>query len=360
MVEALLGRSSQQIQISLLPFPDISASSVLKAHAFDHCLDAINTHRSKFEFAELSSFIHGRIPNSDGTALQQAVELGNTIREAVFDIRNLTCTGFLDSNNRRIADDELAKQPNLRPKNISLATFEATIDPGKYFPKGAELDGIRPRLVTYSLLLPQTTIDAYTGHEPASTNATPRQLTLADLTVDADGIPLSVGTATGSDTIVEYSQDVIDQLSADQLHYLHARSTGSKGLQSPRFSLRSSASSGSITTYTGDYMFLDNQHHFDQTFHTRMFVGEGAKTCNDRIVKFANECQYSVFTQLLRMDYVGSSKRVDIAHVNTLTSQLRKLKMTSKDDKGQGITNTEELFSAFLRIATLLPKDAGS
>ena len=94
-------------------------------------------------------------------------------------------------------------------------------------------------------------------------------------------------------------------------------------------------------------MFLDSQAHFDQTFHTRIFVGEGAKTCRDRINLFANKCQFSAFTQLLRMDYVGTSKRVDIANVNALTSQLRKLKMTSKEEKGQGISNTEELFSAF-------------
>ena len=359
MTEALLGRSSQQIQISLLPFPAISSSPILKAQAFDYCMDAINMHRTKFEFEELSSFISRQIPNGDGTALHQATELGLMLREAFFAVGNLQGTGFFDVNSRLVSDDELSRLPSYRPKNIAFAAFEATVDPAEYFPPGATASPIRPLLVPFRLALPQTTIDTSTGTERTHQTGTPRtRRTIADVTTNNAGTPTGIGTAAGSDTINDYTDEVIAKLSPIEVGRLTNRSTASSGLASPKFTIRSATATGTITTYAGDYGFLDSQEQFDRTFLIRTFHGEASgAACRKRINSFTSECQFSVFTQLLRLDYVGSSKRVDLAHINTLTSQMRQLKMTS-NDKAQGITTTEELFSAFLRIATLLPNQA--
>ena len=362
-IDAMLGRSSQQIQVALLPFPDLNDLPVFKAQAFDHCMNVVNMHRTKFEFAELSSFINRQVPNGNGTALSQATELGNTLHDAFFEASNLTGTGFFDANQRLITDDELVKLPHHRPKNIALASFEATVDPSLYFPAGAVVGPIRPISVTFKLALPQTTVNTSTGtagRSNASTGSPARRRTVADITLARSGAPRGVGEAGGSDTINEYAAVVIALLSPVQISRLTTRSAISSGLASPRFTLRPAAdSTDTLTTYTGDYTFLDNQEHFDQTFFSRTFHTDGSsKATIKRISDFISDCQYSVFTQLLRVDYVGTSKLVDNAHVRTLTQQLCKLKMTTKDGKTHEITSTEELFDSFLRIATLLPNEA--
>ena len=91
------------------------------------------------------------------------------------------------------------------------------------------------------------------------------------------------------------------------------------GLSSPKFALGGTRNNCStITTYAGDYQFLESQADFDSTFPTRTFEGAQAKTVKASIDRFIGDCQYSAFTQLLRIDYVGSLDRVDIRTSATL------------------------------------------
>ena len=89
IIEAPLGRSSQQIQISLLSFPVVTAPPETKAQAFDFCMDTLSQHCTSFEFAELSSFITSHVPCSDRSAFNQAAQLGTEVRAAVFSMQNL-------------------------------------------------------------------------------------------------------------------------------------------------------------------------------------------------------------------------------------------------------------------------------
>ena len=52
LLSAPLGRSLQQIQLSLIPFPKPSANSANKARAFDFCKQSLEANKHKFEFNE--------------------------------------------------------------------------------------------------------------------------------------------------------------------------------------------------------------------------------------------------------------------------------------------------------------------
>ena len=96
IIEAPRGCSSQQIQISLLSFPAVTASPETKAQAFDFCMDTLSQHRTSFEFAELSSFITSHVPCSEGSTFNQATQLGAELRAAVFSVQNRRGRGFHD------------------------------------------------------------------------------------------------------------------------------------------------------------------------------------------------------------------------------------------------------------------------
>ena len=364
MIDAPLGRSSRQIHISLLPFPDISEPNALKARAFDYCMDALTTHRDGFEFAELSSFITHHVPTSDGTALHQALDMGTAIRNAVFDIRNLTGIGFFDAKYHRIDEDDLMNPPHQRPKDIMFVLLEALIHPHHYFPQGSIVSDTHPLLLTFRLRLPQHTISLHPFYGPANRAHSPQGSVTTnepDADDDAQSVPADADDPDNTGNADTYTPDDLRRQLAIDTPQPYATTIPTPlpiGLASPRFTLRSDTTH--TTTYTGDYSFLDNQARFERTFPSKTFHGTDASLTTQRLTAFVHECQYSVFTQLLRLDYVGSSRSVDMSNVIALTSQIRKLRMTGKEDKTSTITSTESLFNAFLRLATLLPKEAGS
>ena len=155
IIEAPLGRSSQQIQISLLSFPAVTAPPETKAQAFDFCMDTLSQHRTSFEFAELSSFITSHVPCSDGSAFNQAAQLSAELRATVFSVQDLRGWGFHDHTMRRIADDELEKIPSKWLSGIVFVTIEATIDPAQHLPRDTTLSTLRPLVFIYSLALPK-------------------------------------------------------------------------------------------------------------------------------------------------------------------------------------------------------------
>ena len=213
IIEAPLGRSSQQIQISLLSFPAVTAPPETKAQAFDFCMDTLSQHRTSFEFAELSSFITSHVPCSDGSAFNQAAQLGAEMRAAVFSVQNLRGRGFHDHTTRQIADDELEKTPSKRPSGIAFVTIEATIDPAQHLLRDTTLGTLRPLVFIYSLALPQEEIMIPNGRDNKDEDkdpfdTPPRKIKITELESNTDGA-LIAGTKNGTDVLEDYEEDVI-------------------------------------------------------------------------------------------------------------------------------------------------------
>ena len=162
-------------------------------------------------------------------------------------------------------------------------------------------------------------------------NTLPRKIKISELTANTDGT-LITGTKNSTDVFEDYEDDIIAKLSQAAVKHLKALSavkkhktkdTPTTGLSSLKFALGGTRNNGStITTYTGDYRFLESQAGFDSTFPTRTFEGAQAKTVKASIDRFISECQYSAFTQLLRIDCVGSLDRVDIHTVSNITARI--------------------------------------
>ena len=285
-------------------------------------------------------------------------------------MQNLRGRGFHDHTTRRIADDELEKIPSKRPSGIAFVTIEATIDPAQHLPRDTTLGTLRPLVFIYSLALPQEEITIPNGRDDKDKDpfdTLPRKIKITELETNTDGT-LIAGTKNGTDVLEDYEEDVIAKLSQAAIKRLKSRSAlknpktkdaPTTGLSSPKFALGGTRNNGStITTYAGDYRFLESQAAFDSTFPSRTFEGAQAKTVKASIDRFVGECQYSAFTQLLRIDYVGSLDRVDIRTVSNITARIRRLHMTNRDDKASGsITSADDLFHEFLKLANLLPPD---
>jgi hypothetical protein len=60
---APLGRSSQQIQFLLIPFPEPLANPADKARAFDYCKHSLEANKHRFEFNKFSAFLIQHIPS---------------------------------------------------------------------------------------------------------------------------------------------------------------------------------------------------------------------------------------------------------------------------------------------------------
>jgi hypothetical protein len=79
LLSAPLGRSSQQIQLLLIPFPKPSANSADKARAFDFCRQSLEANKDKFEFNVFSAFLAHHIPGSCNAALHQVTGFGTSL-----------------------------------------------------------------------------------------------------------------------------------------------------------------------------------------------------------------------------------------------------------------------------------------
>jgi len=228
----------------------------------------------------------------------------------------------------------------------------------------------QPLVFIYSLALPQEEITIPNGHDDKDKDpfdTPPRKIKITELESNTDGT-LIAGTKNSTDILEDYKEDVIAKLSQAAIKRLKSRSAlknpknkdaPATGLSSPKFALGGTRNNGStITTYAGDYRFLESQADFDSTFPTRTFEGAQAKTVKASIDRFIDECQYSAFTQLLRIDYIGSLDRVDICTISNITARIQWLHMTTRDDKASGgITSADNLFHQFLKLANLLPLD---
>ena len=204
LLSAPLGRSSQQIQLPLIPFPEPSADPADKAQAFDFCKQSLETNKHKFKFNEFSAFFSHHIPGSCNAALHQVTGFGASLRAAFFDVTNLHGDGFFYSNYTRVEEAEFNRAAKQRPADISVFSVRVAVDPAAYAPKGVTVMNNPVLHMTYCLNLPQETVYTSTGQTSYNTVSTPRKKhMLEDFTSEVTGATdwSSIGLPGGTDLL---------------------------------------------------------------------------------------------------------------------------------------------------------------
>lgn len=371
LISAPLGRSTLQIQVSLIPYPASSAIPAEKARAFDYCKQTLDTNKDQFEYNELSAFITQQIPSSCNAALDQLTKFGTSLRAALFDITNLVGDSFLHSDGSRVNEDDLTKPTCTRAADISVFAVKAIVDPMKYAPVGVSLSDIQPLTMIYGLQLPQETVLTSSGQPASASYSTPRKMLLfADLPVGNNGSTdySNIGLPGGTDLAEDYDLDVLLTLNTNKLANLKRRSgefvtkTASLLHQTPRLAAALSGTANTVTTYTGNYDFMTTQEAFDATFSDKSFIGNDVKMQHGTLKKFIDLCKLEVLVQLIRIDCVGDLSPLITSSTSQLTALIRALKMRPSHDpaKPNELSNPDDLFNSFLDLATQLNDDTSS
>jgi hypothetical protein len=370
LLEKPLGRSLKEIKLSILSFPPVNASITDKARAFDYTINAVHGHLDDYDYNELSSFLTGCIPGNCGAAASEAIAYGIALRRSIFDLNNVEGLFFSFLKGTKAKESDLNTNPALRSPDIMSVTIRSTVDPNKVAPASVKIS--QPSFtVELTLPLPQSTISVSsrpTSGSPVSKFKTPRQ---SDKPATEKTDTTDIGLASGTDIYEDYSSAVLNDLSIEQIQHLSERSsqlgtptkTTEPSLTSPRMlaALRSS-SNETVTTYTGPLNFLDDQASFDNIFPHPSPTGKNSKSIHDNITKIIGRCQYFVLTNLLRQDYVGSDSATEAKATMALTSEIRNLRSSYRDQRtNKQINKTpNDLFLEFMNLALGLPTTVAS
>lgn len=366
LLSAPLGRSSQQIQLSLIPFPDPSANPTDKGRAFDYCRQALESNKHKFEFNEFSAFLAQHIPGACNAALHQVSGFGDSLRSAFFDVSNLQGDCFLYSDGTRVSQDEFTLPARERPNDISIISVKVAVDPTAYTPEGTTVTSNPTMHMTYCLRLPQDTVSISTGQtisEVYDTPKAPRRLEEFRNNELNQNDWSEVGLPGGNDVLEDYELDALVHMPRNKRNLLSERSAAMKEqpvatklFQSPRLARVLTGGGTTVTTYTGNYDFLNDQATFDKTFPTRTFVCLRNETHVSDMNKFIDLCMLEVLFQLIRIDYVGDLSPCLTSSTIGLTTAIRNLKMRATGDtpSPSDLSNPDDLYHAFSAIAVQL------
>ena len=392
---ASLGRSSQQVELSLLPFPASSAPSIEQAQAFDFLINMVTSHRSQFEFNEIASFLVKTVPGSNNAALNQTMTFGRQLRKEFFLCKNVCGNGMLFADMTPLTLADFPAEPNQRRAGIMhYVLCNHGVDANVVAPLGTTIS-ITPCTTPFTLTLPQSSIFHDRAEQLFPDEAvalTPnRKLTTADITFRADGTP-NIGRPEGTDILDDYTAEVLASLSKTKFQQLQRRQLSSRSvttppsqptttppaqtvttpvqrtsqaaLLSPQLRNMFAGTSTKVMTYTGTYDFVDDQDAFNSTFpnpsfgDTEHLYGENAPSIT--IPKFIKTCQLEVLIQLMRIDYVGTASRSDPAVVNVLVIKFRALTMTNTPPAASDPKTPEDLFQAYLTLVPQLPDSAST
>jgi hypothetical protein len=357
-----LGRSSQQIQLSLIPFPKASANPADKARAFDFCRQSLEANKHKFEFNEFTAFLALHIL---AHVMPPSIKSPELVRP------NLHGEGFLYSDGNQVDEADFSLPPKERPANISLFSVGVAVKPTAYAPEGVSIMNTPAMHLTFCLTLPQDTVYTATGRNMLADFGTPKKTrTLEEFAIDELGNNdwSAVGLPNGTNLLEDYDLDALVRMPGNKRKALVQRSAASKAKpvssmlhQSPRLAGVFTRSDTTVTTYTGDYDFMNDQGSFDKTFPSRTFAGPNAATHTSATHKFIDLCMLETLFQLLRIDYVGNLSPSVTSSTIGLTAALRSLKMRAPGDlTSSDPSNPDDLFQDFADIATQVNDNTSS
>ena len=305
---AQLGRHPDSLDLLFLELPHIASETDAKANAYDYAVDVLSPYGSQFGYNDISTVLSNLTPGNCTTARAQAVSYGRELRSCSHDIRYLQGDSFQDHEGNTFGLFDLSEDPSQRAWDIARFRINASIDPNICAPEGVKIDR-DPLAFSYCLDLPQT----------------------------------------------KFMNDLDDTSFAESA--LVPRHT----LFSPRMkhAVLDTSDNGK-STFGGDLDILRDQETFAKTFPLQTFSGKDAKQVSTILDDFVNECQLQVFFQLLRLDYVGTSDRADVATIQSVTSKLRDLSMHARDQKTLVSESPSVLFNGFLTLTSQLPPETSS
>jgi hypothetical protein len=378
-----LGHGSNCISVQLLKFPPTDAPLLDKVQAFAYFEEVIQQFRSQLSSATLQQAYATTIPvSSSAAASEDSNRISQLLTNAFYSVQNLSCLGFYTANRKPVRID-LA--PVDRAPSIRFVEFEATVNPVAI---SLDLRSVSPVTVTFFLRLPQSI---------ASTTM-PR----ADVDHSLDAVPATADPAAAATAMVKLLRalasgttvaelDLTDPSVSSALATLAQQAStphGTTPITTPRklFDTPASCSiighaspsicrhlttaqDSSSPTYCGALDFLDSQSKFDAVFPpndrkpisslrrsndpTSLLDPENPATHAMNL--FTAECRLIIFSNVIRLDYIGRHDFSSAAHLHMTVKKIRSLTLDYNTNGRTIRGNPDGLFNRYIALTPLLP-----
>ena len=353
-----LGRELNGISIDVPTCPNSNAKIHEKARAFDAVTQAISAHLDVFDFAELKNCLTTHVPGSHAFSSNQVQSLDLTLAKAPFEVQNLKPIGFLFADKSPV-DPGIAQSPAAqRPANIRYFRVSFQVDPKSFAPPGTSLKELDPFVAEYDLPLFQTPIQQVGGLPRLNIwpNNTPGpQQTPHTGPPAAQTVPSLLGHTMQS--VAHYALPTVFA-APTPLPPMPVETPQTYGPlpESARGPTRGrTPPSTIINTYVGNTEFLTNQAVLDEfcsckpTFHPHVATGWTA---------FCKRVKWTIFTQLVRIAYVGNLDTDCNQAISDIAAEFRRLHMVDgKPKTNSEFDNPNELFDAYVERLPSLPND---
>jgi hypothetical protein len=365
-----IGRSQNSQDVQHLKFPPITSPVELKSQAFNFFSDSVEGHLRTLPFTEVSPFLTSSVPVASGAALQETLGVAFALRQAFRTVSNFNDHAFLSSDGDPISLNHVHLiDPSKRPPGITTYRFRATIQPSKFHDALADFC---PKPLVFSLALPQSQV-ATAHSDPTSRFLFPDPSDV-DTPSSLNNDYQAVGLRAGTDTIANYTTDVLEQLSQKQLRALGKRSrakrdTGSE--PSPMATVSPTMrgilqANAVITTYTGTFSFIDEQPAFDLLFPTMEPILPADRSPDlptaTLLSSFIDQCCNHVLLHLLRLDYVGTLDTDSAMSTYHVTKTIRAFRSQYYDKAlKRNVTITpDQLYESYVSMVPMLPAAVSS
>jgi hypothetical protein len=344
--------------------PSLQATQHEKAKAFDYFTRQIIPLQTILHPAEIISAFAQHFPINAMPADARAHAIAEKIKAAFFDINNLEGRGFFNSHGAPIPFWNDATDP--RPRGLDYFRFIATVHPASIDPR---LNGKPPVVVEYDLPLPQTLpLDSQNTASLTNlrTNLFPE---------NAPGISpthASHSTTPRPTTNANDDSNTSDDDNASCTSQSPNAPSPNTTINTPKMlramSHHSHNTSSSSFTYTGPLDFLDNQTSWSKLWPNpapALVNPPGDGGIIDISPSIQNPCNMYhmlLFTDIFRLDYVGSHQKLDAKSIESIGARLRRYTMvyTTNNSPDQRYSSPDSIYHHYLEELPILPDDAQS
>jgi len=292
------------------------------------------------------------VPGSHAFSSNQVQSLDLALAKAPFKVSNLVPIGFLFTDKSPV-DPSAAQYPAMqRPANIRYFRVSFEVDPKPFAPPGTSLNGMEPFIAEYDIPLFQTPIQQAGGLPRLNIwpNNTPGpQQTPHTGPPAAQTVPRLFGHTM--QTIAHHALPTVFA-APTPLPPMPVETPQTYG--PPPASARGPTPPGTIVnTYVGNTEFLTNQAIFDEfcsckpTFPSRVAASWAA---------FCKHVKWTVFSQLVRIAYVGNLDTDFTQSISDISAEFRSLQMVDgKPKTNNEFDNPNALFDAYVERLPSLP-----
>jgi hypothetical protein len=117
-----------------------------------------------------------------------------------------------------------------------------------------------------------------------------------------------------------------------------------------------SSNPGLLPMYLGSLNFLDNQDTFDSVFPSPLPLDKNGQPCDrtysayvsSRIKEFLGRCELDLFTDILRLDYIGSDSATSPKTIRQISDRLDCLSIVYQACGQTHTCRVDDLFKKYL------------